>query len=235
MLPARIPPIKALVPMKGHSERVPGKNIRPLCGKPLFHWIVEALLGSQYIDEIIIDTDSPEIADDAGRNFPVTLLKRPDFLLGDLVSMNEIIAYDLSLSSGEYYLQTHATNPLLRTETMDQAIETFFSQSEHDSLFSVTQLHTRLYWPDGRPVNHDPGQLLRTQDLAPIYEENSCIYLFSKRVFTERRHRLGKDPMLFPVDRLEAVDIDEEVDFAFADICMTKRLKPDGSNRVVSH
>jgi CMP-N-acetylneuraminic acid synthetase len=219
-----IPRIKALVPMKIHSERVPRKNVRPLCGKPMFHWIIEALSKSQYIDEIIIDTDSQEIADSANKNFSVTVLERPDFLLGDMVSMNSIIAYDLSMSNGEYYLQTHSTNPLLRTETIDRAIETFFGQSKHDSLFSVTQLYTRLYWPDGKPVNHDPDNLVRTQDLPPIYEENSCIYIFSRRVFNERQQRLGYDPMIFPMDRLEAVDIDEEVDFAFADVWMARRL-----------
>jgi CMP-N-acetylneuraminic acid synthetase len=219
-----IPKIKALVPMKIHSERVPRKNVRSLCGKPLFHWIVEALLKSQYVDEIIINTDSQEIADDASKNFPVTILKRPDFLLGDMVGINPLIAYDLSMSNGEYYLQTHSTNPLLRTETIDQAIEAFFAQSEHDSLFSVTPLFTRLYWPDGKPVNHDPDNLVRTQDLPPILEENSCIYIFSRKVFNERYHRLGYNPMVFPMDRLEAVDIDEEVDFTFADVWMSRRL-----------
>ena len=76
-----IPPILALVPMKGHSERVPNKNIRPLAGKPAFHWIIETLSKSKYIKEIVINTDSPEIADDAKKNFKVTILKRPDFLL----------------------------------------------------------------------------------------------------------------------------------------------------------
>jgi CMP-N-acetylneuraminic acid synthetase len=219
-----IPKIKALLPMKIHSERVPRKNIRPLCGKPMFHWIVEALSKSQYIDEIIIDTDSHEIAEDARKNFPVKIVGRPDFLLGDMVSMNAIIAYDLSVSTGEYYLQTHSTNPLLRTETIDRAIETFFAESDHDSLFSVTPLYTRLYWPDGKPVNHDPENLVRTQDLAPIYEENSCIYIFSRTIFAKRNHRLGYRPKIFPMDRGEAVDIDEEVDFSFADAWMARRL-----------
>jgi CMP-N-acetylneuraminic acid synthetase len=219
-----IPRIKALVPMKRHSERVPRKNVRPLCGKPLFHWILEALSKSQYIDEIIIDTDSDEIAEDAGKNFSVTVLRRPGFLLGDMVSMNAIIAHDLSESTGEYYLQTHSTNPLLQTATINRSIETFFAQSDHDSLFSVTPIFTRLYWPDASPVNHDPDNLGRTQDLPPIYEENSCIYIFSRTVFSERNHRLGHRPMAFPMDRAEAVDIDEEVDFSFAEILMARRL-----------
>ena len=223
-----IPKVKALVPMRHHSARVPGKNLRPLCGRPLFHWIMESLSNSPYIDEIIINTDSEQIAEDATRNFDVTIVWRPDHLLGEMVGIQPLIEYDIANSEGEYYLQTHSTNPLLKTETINHAIETFFSQTEHDSLFTVTPLHTRFYWPDGRPVNHDPDNLIRTQDLPPIYEENSCIYLFSRAMFDQRKHRLGQRPLMFPIDRFEAVDIDEEFDFTIADILMARRLETQG-------
>ncbi|HVX50192.1 MAG TPA: hypothetical protein VHB48_08535, partial [Chitinophagaceae bacterium] len=160
-----IPKVKALVPMKGHSERVPQKNIRPLAGKPCFHWVMEALSASHYIDEIIINTDSEEIAASATKFPKAKILVRPDFLLGDMVSIQPLIEYDLSQSNGEYYLQTHSTNPLLTTESINKAIETFFSQTEHDTLFSVTEIKQRFYWPDGRGINHDPQHLIRTQDL----------------------------------------------------------------------
>ena len=222
---SKIPKIKALVPMKIHSERVPRKNIRPLCGRPLFHWILESLSQSSYINEIIINTDSVEIAKDACARFSVTILKRPKELLGDMVGINPLIEHDLANSDGEFYLQTHSTSPLLRTETIDRAIETFFDQTKFDSLFSVTALYTRLYRSDGLSINHDPDNLIRTQDLPPIYEENSCIYIFSRKIFTERYHRLGYHPMLFQIDPFEAVDIDEEHDFAIAEALMLKRLK----------
>ena len=164
-----IPKIKALVPMKGHSERVPNKNIRTLCGKPAFHWIMESLSKSKYIDEIIINTDSNEIAESASSNFDVTILKRPDFLLGDMVSIQPLIEYDLSQTNGENYLQTHSTNPLLTTATIDRAVEEFFSQNNHDALFSVTSVKTRFYWPNGQGINHDPKHLIRTHDLDAIF------------------------------------------------------------------
>jgi len=219
-----IPKVKALVPMRHHSDRVPGKNFRPLCGRPLFHWILESLNDSPYIDEIIINTDSEQIVEDASRNFDVTILWRPDHLLGEMVGIQPLIEYDIANSKGEYYLQTHSTNPLLTTKTINRAIETFFSQQECDSLFTVTSLQTRYYWSDGRPVNHDPDNLIRTQDLPPIYEENSCIYMFSRAMFDQRKHRLGKRPLMFPIDRFEAVDIDEEFDFSIAEVLMSRRL-----------
>ena len=219
----KIPFVKALVPMKHHSERVKDKNFRNIGGKPLFHWILESLSRSKYIDEIIINTDSDLIAEDASKNFNVTILKRPDYLLGDMVSMAPLTKYDLSKTDGDYFLQTHSTNPLLSTDTIDKAIETYFSLKQYDSLFTVTPLKTRFYWQDGRAVNHDPENLIRTQDLPVIYEENSCIYLFSREIFAERGHRLGKNPYMMPIDRIEAIDIDEEEDFLMAEYFINLR------------
>jgi len=220
----KIPKVKALVPMKEHSERVPRKNIRLLAGKPTFHWIIEALDNSPYIDEIIINTDSEEISRNAKDNFNVTIIKRPDYLLGDMVSIQSIIEYDLSQTSGEYYLQTHSTNPLVTTKTINKAIEAFFSQREHDALFSVTPVKKRFYWKDGKAINHDPRVLIRTQDLEPIYEENSCIYIFSKETNIRVKNRLGSNPMMFPMDRLESVDIDTMEDFLWAEYLLKKKF-----------
>jgi CMP-N-acetylneuraminic acid synthetase len=216
----KIHKVKALVPMKGHSERVPNKNIRDLNGKPLFYWIMENLSKSKYIDEIIINTDSDEIAKRAKDNFNVTILDRPDYLKGDMVGIQPLIEYDLLNTNGEYYLQTHSTNPLLKTKTIDAAIESFFSQNEHDALFSVTETKTRFYWPNGNGINHDPRILIRTQDLDPIYEENSCFYIFSKQTNKNVGNRLGSNPLMYPIDKLEAVDIDNMEDLYFADFLL---------------
>jgi len=212
--------------MKGHSERVPEKNIRPIAGKPCFHWILESLQKSKYICEIVVNTDSEDIIKNAKANFDVTILKRPDFLLGDMVGIQPLIEYDISQTNGEYYLQTHSTNPVLKTETIDKAIETFFSQNEYDALFSVTPLKTRFYWPNGKGINHDPKLLIRTQDLEPIYEENSCFYIFSKETNKKYCTRLGSNPMMFPINRLEAADIDDWEDFLWAEFLLN--LKKDG-------
>ncbi len=219
-----IPEVKALIFMKANSERVPGKNLRPLCGRPLFHWIMDSLSCSRFIDEVIINTDSPEIAESAEQAFGATIHMRPERLRGDMVGASPLIEYDLANTEGEYFLQTHSTNPMLSSQTIDNAIEAFFGQSDHDSLFSVTPVTTRMYWPDGRGINHDPDRLIRTQDLEPIYEENSCIYIFSREGFTSRRNRLGCRPMMFEMDRYEAVDIDYEYDFAVAEALMAKAV-----------
>ena len=221
----KIPKIIALVPMKAHSERVPNKNICDLAGKPLFHWIINALSKSRYLSEIVINTDSKEIAKNAKKNFNVIILERPDFLLGDMVSIQPLIEYDLSQTDGEYYLQTHSTNPLLKTETIDKAIETFFAQKEHDALFSVTSVKTRFYWNDGTGINHNPKHLIRTQDLEPIYEENSCFYIFSKETNQKTKNRLGSKSLMFPIDRFEATDIDDLEDFYWAEYLLKQNMQ----------
>jgi CMP-N-acetylneuraminic acid synthetase len=91
------------------------------------------------------------------------------------------------------------------------------AQGECDSLFSVTPRRVRIWDRDTRPLNHDPAQLLQTQDLAPFFEENSCLYLFSAAGLQSRRNRIGARPLMFAMDPLEAVDIDEESDFLLAE------------------
>jgi len=218
--------IHALLPMKGHSERVPDKNMRLFAGKPLYHRIASVLQEMPTIKSIVINTDSKRIAEDAVKNFTkVVIHHRPAEIQGDMVSMNDIIAYDLSLLQGEYFLQTHSTNPLLKLNTLEQAFKKYFETEKNlDSLFSVSKLNTRLYWPDGKPVNHNPKELIRTQDLDPLYEENSNFYLFSRSSFFNAGNcRIGLKPQMFPVNNLESLDIDEEIDFQLAEYIFTLR------------
>jgi len=209
------PRIVALVPMRHESERVPGKNYRPLGGRPMFHHIVSALLACPQIDQIVIDTDSELIRADAAASFPdVRVVERPEHLRAGTVPMNDVLLHDTGLVDADLFLQTHSTNPLLRAATISAAIGQFLDDgSDHDSLFGVTRLQTRLWTADGLPLNHDPAVLVRTQDLEPVFEENSCIYLFTRELLVERGTRIGARPMLYEIPRDEAWDIDEEIDF----------------------
>jgi CMP-N-acetylneuraminic acid synthetase len=222
-----MPKIIALVPMRHHSQRVPGKNYRPLAGKPLFYYIIHSLLACPEISGVVIDTDSQLIMHGLKAYFPgVTILARPEHLRGDAISMNEILIYDISQVEADYYLQTHTTNPLLRPSTISNAIQTFFAHlPDYDSLFSVTRIRTRLWDQHGQAINHDPSVLLQTQDLPPIYEENSCIYIFDRQTLLNHRNRLGVHPFMFEIDSAEAWDIDEELDFSVTEFLMQRMAK----------
>jgi CMP-N-acetylneuraminic acid synthetase len=214
------PKIVAFVPMRHHSDRVPGKNYRLLAGKPLYHHIISTLIKVPEIEAILVDTDSPVIMEGLTAHFPrVKTISRPEHLRGDLVPMNDILLHDTSIIRADYYLQTHSTNPLLKAETISKAIQTFLDNTpEYDSLFGVTRLQTRLWDQVGKPINHDPHVLLRTQDLPPVYEENSCIYIFDRETLVARQNRLGEHPLMFEIPAVEAWDIDEELDFTVADV-----------------
>ncbi len=214
--------IVALVPMRHHSQRVPGKNYRPLGTKPLFHHIVETLLQVPEIDQIVVDTDSPDIISGLKAFFPtVTVLERPERLRADEIPMNEVLLYDTAQVEADFYLQTHSTNPLLQACTISNAIQTLLENyPAYDSLFSVTRWQTRLWDHLGRAINHNPSILLQTQDLPPVYEENSCIYIFRRKTLESRRNRLGERPLMYPINAAEAWDIDEELDFALTDFIM---------------
>jgi CMP-N-acetylneuraminic acid synthetase len=220
--------VAALVPMRHHSQRVPGKNYRLLAGKPLYYHIVESLLAVPVIGKVIVDTDSEPILEGLQRHFPsVMLLRRPEQLRADTIPMNEILLYDTDQVKADFYLQTHSTNPLLKSETISHAIRVFLSgYPVNDSLFTVTRLQSRLWDQSGRPLNHDPAVLLQTQDLPPVFVENSCLYLFTRENLQRRRNRLGDHPLMFEVGADEAWDIDEELDFEIAEFLM-RRKKDD--------
>jgi CMP-N-acetylneuraminic acid synthetase len=207
--------IIALVPMRHHSQRIPGKNYRPLGGKPLYYYILETLTACPEISSVVVDTDSPIIQRGIKDHFPqINLLKRPDNLTADAIPMNEILIYDTGQVQGDFYLQTHSTNPLLKPETISHAINTFLeSYPAFDSMFSVTRLQTRLWDQLGRAINHNPDILLQTQDLPPVFEENSCFYIFTRQTLLSRRNRLGERPLMYEIKAEEAWDIDNEIDF----------------------
>jgi N-acylneuraminate cytidylyltransferase len=217
----------ALVPMKGHSERVPNKNLRTFNGRPLCHWVLNTLDATPEVDEIVVNTDSEEIAAEAER-FGATAFERPEALRGDYVEMNDILLHDVRRTDSDLYLQTHCTNPLLRSGTVSEAVVAFEEQ-DCDSLFSVTPLQTRLWDADGEPINHRRDELKRTQDLPPVYEENSNLYVFTGESIERRDNRIGDDPAMFPMEAFEAIDIDELIDFRIAEMLHRDRYGAEPS------
>ena len=214
----------ALVPMRHHSQRVLGKNYRLLAGKPLFHHIIETLSDVPEIAEIVVDTDSPVVIESLQQHFPsVNVINRPEHLRAPETPMNEILLHDTAQIGADFYLQTHSTNPLLKPETISRAVQSFISNyPTYDSLISVTRLQTRLWDQLGRAINHNPSILLQTQDLPPVFEENSCIYIFRRETLLARRNRLGERPMMFEIDSAEAWDIDVELDFEITNFLMKR-------------
>ncbi|MCH2155848.1 MAG: acylneuraminate cytidylyltransferase family protein [Opitutales bacterium] len=220
--------IVALLPMKGHSARIPGKNFKEFAGKPLFRWVLDTLLAVQEIDQVVINTDAVDTLRSYGiETDRVILRERKPEICGDAVSMNRVLADDVDHVPADIYLMTHTTNPLLTADTVRHGLALFKKQHAAgicDSLFSVNRFQTRFYSQDGDPVNHDPENLIPTQDLEPWYEENSNLYIFTQESFLETRARIGRRPVLFETPRLESTDIDTPADWDLAEYIVRHRL-----------
>ena len=226
--------IVALLPMKANSVRVKQKNFREFCGKPLFRWVLDTLLGIEEIDTIVINTDACGILREHGllESDRVVLRERKEEIRGDHVSMNLVLADDVAHVPADIYLMTHTTNPLLSADTVRAALQAFtaaMEKGEADSLFTVNRIQTRFYRADGTPVNHDPGNLIPTQELEPWFEENSNLYLFARESFARTGARIGTAPMMFETSPLETVDIDTPADWARAEA--VARILPSGGSR----
>ena len=173
--------------MKANSERVKGKNFREFNGKPLFRWTLDTLLSIKEIDQVIINTDARDVLAENGliETKRIVIRDRKQEICGDIVSMNLIIEDDVNNVDADIYLMTHTTNPLMTANTVGGALASFQAQQNNragdaDSLFTVDKIQTRFYREDCSAVNHDPDNLLRTQDLEPWFEENSNLYIYKR-------------------------------------------------------
>ena len=208
----------ALLPMKAHSARVSGKNFRQFAGKPLFRWILDSLLEVEDIDAVIINTDAREILAENGladgyADGRVLIRDRKTEICGDFVSMNLVLADDIAAIEADSYVMTHTTNPLLSSATIAEALRQYQAKAKNgqaDSLFTVNKIQTRFYRADGSAINHDPDNLIRTQDLEPWFEENSNLYIFSRESFAKTQARIGEQPMMFETPPMESLDIDDQ-------------------------
>lgn len=205
--------ITAVIGIKEISERVENKNLRILGGQPLFCWIIDTLLSVGQISEIVINADGKELIKQLNSKYgnKIIVIEREDELKGHDVPMNKIILSSLDSCANEIILNTHVTNPFLKAGTIKNAIKSY--SLEKTSVFSVSEYQSRFYTSDLKPINHDPDILLKTQNLDPLYEENSLMYIFSKKDFLQNRNRINKDSRPFITPKLESIDIDTEDDW----------------------
>lgn len=218
---SQIERIVALLPMKANSTRVPGKNFREFCGKPLFRWTLDTLLRVPEIDQVVINTDARDIliANGLIETDRILIRHRNPSICGDDISMNLVLADDIANIEATIYLMTHTTNPLISADTISKAIATFQKareSGEADSLFTVDKVQTRFYRADCSPVNHDPNNLIPTQNLEPWFEENSNLYIFTAASFAQTKARIGSKPIMFQSPFFESIDIDTPEDWNFA-------------------
>ena len=219
------PKIVALLPIKAYSKRIPGKNFKNLGGKPLFRWVLDTLLEVPGLSQLVINTDAPElIQPKCPSDSRIVVRQRKPELCGEITNINSILADDISEISADIYMMTYATSPFLSKRTFIEGLTKLKEATlsgEADSLFSVTRRQSRLYQKDGVAINHDPLKLMRSQDLEPYFEENSCFYCFTPSSFAVSEARIGLKPMMLETSPLESIDIDEPSDWLQAELLVS--------------
>lgn len=204
----------AFVPIKLNNERLPGKNLLPLNGKPTCEYIFNTLSKVDSIDEKYVYCSDVAIKEFIPEG--LTYLKRDTYLDGFQVKGLEIIDHFVKDVDADIYILTHVTQPFTKASSIENALQKVMS-GEYDSAFSAVALQDYM-WKNGKPFNYDMKNIIRTQDLEPMYMETGAFFIFRKEVFTQLGQRIGQKPYIYEIDQFEAVDIDVAEDFEFAKV-----------------
>jgi len=211
----------AFVPIRLNSQRVEGKNLRPLGGEPLMCHILHTLLEVETIDEVYV-----YCSDEAVRAYlpeGVRFLRRSPRLDRNETLGREIYDAFTAAVDADVYVLAHATSPFIRAATIADALHRV-TDGEYDSAFSAERLQT-FAWYEGRPLNYALDAIPRTQELEPVFVETSAFFIFRREVWRDLHQRIGRHPYTAVVDRIEGIDIDYPEDFALAEV-IARRQTP---------
>jgi N-acylneuraminate cytidylyltransferase len=220
----------AIIPARGGSKGILGKNIFPLLGKPLISHTIEQALGSSKITSTIVSTDDQAIAE-ISRNAGASVILRPADISGDTATSESALIHAVQTLQQEQgqlpdlivFLQ--CTSPLRKPDDIDRAIETLISTGA-DSVLSVSPSH-RFLWgeKDGvaHSINYDFRARPRRQDMQPQYAENGSIYVFRPQNLLDSGNRLSGKIALYKMDEDGAIDIDSLLDMKLAEMLLRER------------
>lgn len=204
----------AYIPIKLNNERTPGKNIKKMFnGKSIVQILQETLVRLNNLDEIYVFCSDERIKEYLIDG--VKFLKRPEFLDTKQATPNDIIDEFMKLVDADVYMVSHATSPFVSVEHFEECINAVKS-GEFDSSFTAQKLQKLLWKSNGTPLNFDPENVPRTQDLEPYYDEVSAAYVFTKEMYMKNKRRIGLKPHITVVSELESIDIDYPEDFEIA-------------------
>ena len=165
----------AFVPIRLNSQRVVGKNLRMLGGKPLMTYLLSSLVAAKNIDEVYVYCSNPDICEYLPEG--VKFLQRDERLDSNTTLGAEIYDAFTAEVDADIYILAHATSPFIRTATIEDAVARVDS-GEYDSAFSAERVQTFAWW-EGKPLNYSLEHIPRTQDLEPVYVETSAFFIFS--------------------------------------------------------
>jgi CMP-N-acetylneuraminic acid synthetase len=209
------------VPIKLNSERLPNKMLLPLGNKFLFQHIFKTLIEVKNILIEVLNNTEIKIYifcsnEEIKNKLPdeIIFLKRDPKLNENKTLGIEIYKSFINHVDSDYYVLCHATSPFIKKESIILGITKVISK-EFDSSFSVSKIQT-FCWFQNKPLNYSLENVVRTQELSPIFYETSAFFIFSKDLMLKHNRRIGFNPYLVETDRIEAIDIDEKEDYDLA-------------------
>lgn len=215
----------ALIPLRGGSKSIPGKNIRPIAGKPLCNWVIEAALASNCIHQVCVSTDSDEISEVIKEGFKnVEIVSRPPELATDEASTESAMLHFIDQVDSDILVTIQATSPLLQSKDLDAALG-YFIDNQCDSLLTAVR-SKRFYWTDAcEPLNYDPKHRPRRQDFAGTYMENGAFYITRTSLLKAEKCRLGGKIGIYEMDAVTATEIDEPEDWNKVESLLKERFR----------
>jgi len=206
--------IRCFIPIKQNSKRVLNKNSRKINDKKLYEIVIEKCCSVSTIDEVIVDTDMQEVKDYCSLENIKFIHRKPENSL-DSAGGNDLIETWIDLfPDTSIIIQTHVTSPFLKSETLYNMVE-IMKSGAYDSCFTVNKEQT-WFWYEDKPVNYDLNKLTRSQDAKSLIKETTSTYCIRKDAFNLLNRRIGNKHFKYYVDKVEAIDIDDELDFKMA-------------------
>jgi len=217
--------IVALVPLRGGSKSIPHKNIKPIAGKPLCLWVLEAASSSKMIEEVYVSTDSEKIINVVtGSLLPLKILKRDPSLATDTAPTISVMLDFMNKIDFDILVTIQATSPLTRTEDLDSAIK-YFLDNNFDSLLTGVRVK-RFFWSnDNKPVNYDPKNRPRRQDFDGWIMENGAFYIIKKDILKKEKSSLGGKIGIYKMPAETSFDIDEPMDWKIVEWILLEKNK----------
>ena len=212
--------IVGIMPIKLQNERLPGKNTKLLGNKPLLQYALDNLVETSLCDKIYVYCSNEDIINYLPKG--VIFLKRDSKLDLPTSNFTQIFESFMNQIDADVYVFMHATAPFVSVDTMKECINAVINK-EYDSSFCAVSIQDFL-WVDNKPLNFDPSNLPRSQDLKPIFRETSGIYVFKKSVFTNLKRRIGNNPYIKLVNYKESVDINNPEDFYLAEALLNVKF-----------
>jgi len=222
MVPNITERVVAFVPIRTNSKRIKNKNFKIIAGRKLLTYVLDTLANTDLIDMVYVFCSDEKIKKYC--HGKVTFLKRPPLLDGDDVLGIDIYKSFVSSVDSDIYILAHATSPFTKVESLETSINKIKYEG-YDSAFSALEQRT-FAWYKGKPLNYNPENVVRTQDIEPVYIETSGFFMFKKDVLLKHGRRIGFHPYMHIVDNIEGIDIDYPDDLILA----KKIAEGSGSN-----